>query len=95
MANNTLYQKMRQSNHGGEHAISCHGACCLRGTDLGLRMGDDTVFEREPLEALCRDGELMAFRHRGFWQCMDTVREKETLEKLWAQGQAPWKVWAD
>ena len=58
MANNTLYQKMRQSNHGGEHAISCHGACCLRGTDLGLRMGDDTVFEHVDLHIHC--GEIVA-----------------------------------
>lgn len=57
--------------------------------------GDACVFEREPLEALAEKGELMSYIHRGFWRCMDTVREKEDLEKLWASGQAPWKVWAD
>ena len=56
---------------------------------------DNTTLEREPLERAARDGQLMAYRHDGFWQCMDTVREKEQLEALWAGGQAPWKVWDD
>ena len=53
--------------------------------------GDATVFEAEPLEGLARDGELMAFKHMGFWQAMDTLREKNMLESLWASGKAPWK----
>lgn len=57
--------------------------------------GDSTVLEKAPLERVAKMGQLMAYKHSGFWQCMDTVREKETLEKLWAAGQAPWKVWAD
>lgn len=57
--------------------------------------GDSTVLEREPLERLAEAGELMSYRHTGFWQCMDTVREKSMLEKLWESGNAPWKVWAD
>ena len=57
--------------------------------------GDATVFETKPLEKLVHEGQLMSYRHTGFWQCMDTAREKEMLEKLWASGQAPWKVWAD
>ena len=55
--------------------------------------GDQTSFEREPLEAIARQGELMSYRHTGYWQCMDTKKEKETLEKLWAEGRAPWKKW--
>ncbi len=55
--------------------------------------GDETVLERAPLEQVACEGQLMAYKHKGFWQCMDTVREKEALEKLWASGQAPWKVW--
>ena len=55
--------------------------------------GDETVFEREPLEALAQAGELMSFEHRGYWQCMDTQREKQTLEKYIAKGKAPWMVW--
>ncbi|OPZ92861.1 MAG: Glucose-1-phosphate cytidylyltransferase [Firmicutes bacterium ADurb.Bin419] len=59
-------------------------------------IADDTVmFEREPLEALATDGELMCYKHNGFWQCMDTLRDKEGLEKKWGNGKAPWKVWED
>lgn len=57
--------------------------------------GDGCIFEHGPLEALAEKGELMSYMHRGFWQCMDTVREKEELEKLWADGRAPWKVWTN
>ncbi len=55
--------------------------------------GDNTVWERQPLEALARDGELSAYRHEGFWQPMDTLRDKLKLEELWQNGKAPWKVW--
>ncbi len=55
--------------------------------------GDDTIFETEPLERLAAQGELMSYRHTGFWQCMDSLREKEMLEKMWTQGSAPWKIW--
>jgi glucose-1-phosphate cytidylyltransferase len=54
--------------------------------------GDDSILERAPLERLAADGQLMAYQHTGFWQPMDTLREKELLESLWASGQAPWKV---
>ena len=57
--------------------------------------GDDTVFEKDPLEKLADDGQLMSYMHRGFWQCMDNVREKELLEKLLEGGKAPWKKWED
>jgi glucose-1-phosphate cytidylyltransferase len=55
--------------------------------------GDKTAWEREPLERLATEGQLMAYRHDGFWQCMDTLRDKVFLEKLWLRGGAPWKVW--
>jgi glucose-1-phosphate cytidylyltransferase len=55
--------------------------------------GDKTQFEKEPLEKLARDGQLMAFQHESFWQCMDTLREKQILQRLWESDQAPWKVW--
>ena len=56
-------------------------------------IGDDaTILEREPLERLAQAGELMAYRHDGYWQCMDTYHDKVTLEKLWASGHAPWKT---
>lgn len=54
--------------------------------------GDETVWEGEPLERLASEGELMAYRHEGFWQCMDTSRERDGLESLWASGRAPWKA---
>ncbi len=56
--------------------------------------GDDTQFEKEPLEELARAGQLMAYQHDSFWQCMDTLREKHILQNLWESGRAPWKVWA-
>ncbi len=57
--------------------------------------GDDTILERGPMEALVRDGQLMSYKHSGFWQCMDTRREKELLDRMWEEGRAPWKVWKD
>ena len=56
---------------------------------------DATVLEKEPLEQLAKRGELMSYMHKGFWQCMDTSREKEMLERLWNSGNAPWKKWED
>jgi glucose-1-phosphate cytidylyltransferase len=59
------------------------------------RIADDsTVFEKEPLEGLARDHELIAYKHTGFWQPMDTLRDKIHLEELWNRGKAPWKIWA-
>lgn len=55
--------------------------------------GDKTVFEQEPLRKVAELGELKAYKHNGFWQCMDTKREMERLEELWTSGQAPWKMW--
>ncbi|NBJ01904.1 glucose-1-phosphate cytidylyltransferase [Lachnospiraceae bacterium] len=55
--------------------------------------GDYILFEREPMVNLAKDGQLMAFQHHGFWQCMDTLRDKKLLESLWGNGQAPWKRW--
>ena len=57
--------------------------------------GDLTLFEKEPLESLARDGKLMAYKHEGFWQCMDTLRDKKRLEKMWEADNAPWKTWTD
>lgn len=57
--------------------------------------GKKTVFERDPLEKLVKEGQLMSYMHKGYWQCMDTKREKEILEELYDQGKAPWKKWVD
>ncbi len=56
-------------------------------------LGENDVLEKEPLERLAREGELMAFRHEGYWQCMDTYKETVRLNELWASGKAPWKIW--
>ena len=56
--------------------------------------GDETIFERDPLERLAKERQLAAYRHDDFWQCMDTLRDTRLLESLWDSGNAPWKVWA-
>jgi glucose-1-phosphate cytidylyltransferase len=55
--------------------------------------GDDTQWEKAPLEQLSKDGQLMAYKHTSFWHCMDTLRDKRTLDRLWQSGRAPWKIW--
>ena len=55
--------------------------------------GDETIWERDPVEKLARAGELVGYRHRGFWSCMDTLKEKNLLEDMWNAGQAPWRIW--
>jgi glucose-1-phosphate cytidylyltransferase len=57
--------------------------------------GDGTVLEREPIERLARDNQLVGYRHYGFWSCMDTLKEKNMLDELWASGRAPWKIWLE
>ena len=57
--------------------------------------GDETMFEREPIKCVVSEGKMMAYKHSGFWQCMDTMRDKELLEKIWLSGNAPWKRWSD
>jgi glucose-1-phosphate cytidylyltransferase len=60
---------------------------------LDLVAGPETIWERDPLEALAAGGELVAYRHDGFWAAMDTLRDKITLDEMWTRGEAPWKVW--
>ena len=60
---------------------------------FGYIEGDDTVLEKDPLELLVKEGQLMSYMHRGYWQCMDNLREKEQLEKLISGGKAPWMRW--
>ncbi len=55
--------------------------------------GDETVWEREPMERLASEGQMTAYHHRGFWKAMDTLRDKNQLEALWTSGNAPWKQW--
>jgi glucose-1-phosphate cytidylyltransferase len=55
--------------------------------------GDNTQWEKEPLEQLAKEGQLMAYKHMGYWQCMDTLHDKQLLDELWSSGKAPWKIW--
>jgi len=77
----------------GDGAIINGGFFVLSPRVLDYLDGDATIWEQEPLMGLARDGELMAYHHRGFWQPMDTLRDRHLLEELWAEGKAPWKSW--
>ncbi len=69
------------------------GFFVLKPEALNYIDGDDTVWEREPLERLAQNGELSSYIHKGFWKPMDTLRDKITLDELWSSGEAPWRVW--
>lgn len=77
----------------GEGALINSGFFVLKPEVLKYIRSDDTVWEREPLTRLAAEDQLMAYEHDGFWQPMDTLREKQLLEDLWASGKAPWKTW--
>lgn len=87
-------RSFREKNISDSASINA-GFMVLNPEIFTLLDGDACVFERRPLEVLAQRGELMSYMHRGFWQCMDTIREKNYLENLLSNGQAPWKVWAD
>ena len=78
---------------GGDGGLINGGFFVLSPGCLGRIAGDDTAWEGPPLTGLAADGELKAFKHTGFWQPMDTLREKTQLETLWETGEAPWKIW--
>ena len=77
----------------GDGALISGGFFVLSPRVLSYLTGDDMVWEQEPLMQLAAQGELMAYPHHGFWQPMDTLHDKNTLDKLWASGAAPWKKW--
>ena len=83
-----------QEKPRGDGAMINGGFFVLSPRVLDYIDGDDTLWEQEPLQRLAADGELMAWQHSGFWQPMDTLRDKTYLEELWASGRAPWKTWA-
>ena len=83
-----------QEKPRGDGAMINGGFFVLSPRVLEYIEGDDTLWEQEPLQRLAADGELMAWPHSGFWQPMDTLRDKTYLEELWSSGQAPWKTWA-
>ena len=77
----------------GDNAWINGGFFVLEPSVIDLVDGDQCVWEQAPLKALATKGQLSAFKHRGFWQPMDTLRDRQRLEDLWQQGRAPWKVW--
>ena len=83
-----------QEKPRGDGAMINGGFFVLAPRVLDYIDGDDTLWEQEPLQRLAAEGELMAWQHPGFWQPMDTLRDKTYLEDLWASGNAPWKTWA-
>ena len=88
----TSVTRVEEKPHG--HGGWINGGFFVLSRDVGRYLdGDPTVWERGPLEHLARDGELSAYSHAGFWQPMDTLRDKRQLDELWASGRAPWKVW--
>ncbi len=87
-----LVREFREKTQGDGSLINIGFMVC-QPEFLDLISGDSTVLEKAPLETAAKQGQLMAYKHQGFWQCMDTVREKDALEAMWAKGQAPWKVW--
>ena len=87
------FHEKPQGDADGEDAWINGGFFVLEPAVLDYVAGDATVWEREPLERLAADKQLAAFRHEGFWQPMDTLRDKTVIERLWATGEAPWKLW--
>jgi glucose-1-phosphate cytidylyltransferase len=77
----------------GDGGVINAGFFVLSPAVLDTIADDATIWEQEPLRGLAENGQLMAFRHTGFWQPMDTLRDKTHLEQLWDSGQAPWRVW--
>jgi glucose-1-phosphate cytidylyltransferase len=87
------YFREKPKNEGDDTAWINGGFFVLEPKVLEYIENDQTVFEREPLEMLAADGQLCAFKHTGFWQPMDTLRDKNLLEGLWQSSNPPWKVW--
>ena len=92
LGENSLVRGFQEKPRGDGGWINA-GFFVLEPGVFDLIEGDTTVFEREPLEILAHEGQLVAYPHRGFWQPMDTLRDKSQLEALWKSGRAPWKVW--
>ncbi len=77
----------------GDGGMINGGFFVLSPSVIDLVDGDSCIWERAPLETLAEQGQLAAYQHHGFWQPMDTLRDKTHLEELWQSGEAPWKVW--
>ncbi|HTX00150.1 MAG TPA: sugar phosphate nucleotidyltransferase, partial [Acidimicrobiales bacterium] len=84
--------KFKEKPYGGDAWINGGFFVCSPAV-IDYIEGDLTVFEQEPLERLASEDQLAAFHHDGFWQAMDTLRDRYALEELWASGKAPWRIW--
>jgi len=90
----SMISSFREKPRGGrDNAWINGGFFVVEPQALDWIEGDETIWEREPLERMARDGALAAYRHEGFWQPMDTLRDKHVLEALWSNEEAPWRVW--
>ncbi len=89
----TKINQFQEKPEGGDMPWINGGFFVLEPGVLDYIEGDQTIWERDPMEQLAKEGELSAFRHTGFWQPMDTLRDKHLLEELWQKGKAPWNVW--
>ncbi len=94
LSENSMVKAFREKSSIDSGYINA-GFMVLEPNVLDYISDDSVMFEREPMEKLAADGQLMCYKHNGFWQCMDTMRDKERLENLWAENKAPWKVWTD
>jgi glucose-1-phosphate cytidylyltransferase len=94
ISNDGFIEEFREKTQGDGNLINIGFMIC-QPEFIDYIDGDDTVLEKTPLETVAKSHELVAYKHDGFWQCMDTVREKEQLEKMWSSGNAPWKVWKE
>lgn len=85
-------RSFREKQEGDGKPINA-GFMVLRPEVFNYLEGDETIFEKFVLERLAEEGQLMSYVHKGFWQCMDSIREKEILDLYWKRGNAPWKLW--
>lgn len=92
MGDNNQVIEFREKANADESVIN-GGFMVLEPHVFNYIEGDTTVFEKEPLEKLAKDGQLMAYMHKGFWKCMDTQRDLIELQKMWEDGSAKWKIW--
>ena len=92
IADNGAITAFREKSGEDSHKINA-GFMVLEPKVFDYLENDSTVFEQEPLRKLAESGELMSYSHGGFWQCMDTQRDKQKLEEMWAENKAPWRLW--
>jgi len=89
---NDTINAFREKSHGDGSMVNAGFMICQPEV-FNYIVNDDTIFEKEPLERLAREGELKAYKHDGFWRCMDSQRDRDILVKMWNEGVAPWKIW--